>query len=114
MLGDGPHKASNVYAFAITSHQIWTKTQSFQDHRLDMEEFLQEVMQRGARPEYPDPTPLGTKSIWKIFEECWRQDPHKRLDMESAVQKISSISLPRQRILSTCQNRVSSMGTRCL
>lgn len=49
---------------------------------------------RDARPEPPDPAPLGTEALWEIFENCWRTDPEERLEIEEIIQELAGVSLP--------------------
>ncbi|KAF9445862.1 kinase-like protein [Macrolepiota fuliginosa MF-IS2] len=116
LMGHSPHKASDVYAFAFTSYQIWTGKRPVRgylmetrlrqrpygtDHSNTEASILDEAVLGSARPEYPHPVPIGTDSIWKILELCWAHDPCRRLDAASVVQNLDDISLPRQRLLSS-------------
>ncbi len=49
---------------------------------------------REARPEYPDPEPLGTEPLWEIFENCWKTEPEERWEIEEVVRSLANTHLP--------------------
>jgi hypothetical protein len=46
---------------------------------------------RDERPEYPDPAPIGTEGIWKIFEDSWRLEAKDRLDANKLVERLEHL-----------------------
>lgn len=74
--------------------QLWTGIQPFHDIHQDTAIVISIVM-REARPDYPDPAPVGTHLLWApLFEKCWKSEPGERLDMEAVVQIVTNTSLP--------------------
>jgi hypothetical protein len=47
---------------------------------------------RDARPEYPDPAPVGSEGLWKIFEDSWKSEPEDRLDANTLVERLEQLS----------------------
>ena len=54
---------------------------------------MMNIVLHEARPEYPDFAPPGTESLWKIFKNCWRDEPEERLEIEAVVRELKDISI---------------------
>ncbi|KAF9448420.1 kinase-like protein [Macrolepiota fuliginosa MF-IS2] len=91
--GHGPNKTTDVYAFAVTSYEIWTGIQPFHEIHQDSSIILSIVM-KDARPEFPEHAPLGTEALWELFEDCWKGTPEERLDIEVVVRRLGAINIP--------------------
>lgn len=74
---------SDVYAWALISHEILTLARPFQD--IPSEHHDEYVYRHGVRPEIPDAWPKGFK---KLLETCWSEDIDERYDMHTAKKKL--------------------------
>ncbi|KXN83008.1 Serine/threonine-protein kinase CTR1 [Leucoagaricus sp. SymC.cos] len=79
-------KASDVYAFGITSCEIWTGITPW-ENRQDAPVIL-DVALNDARPTLPKNVPPGTGQLWGIFETCWDREPWQRPGMDKVVQDL--------------------------
>ncbi|KAG5351163.1 hypothetical protein C0989_007708 [Termitomyces sp. Mn162] len=84
-------KPSDVYAFAMSSYQIYTGHRPFFELERDYGVLIK--VSRGERPEKPlDPFCKDrglTDFIWELIQECWEQIPSKRPSAAQIVERLS-------------------------
>jgi len=88
------NEATDVYAFAVTSYQIWTGLLPFGEIKTDY--FVISNVLGGVRPRYPNPAPPGSDALWNLFKDCWGGEPNERLSMEVVVQRLANMNVPSQ------------------
>ncbi|KXN83009.1 Serine/threonine-protein kinase CTR1, partial [Leucoagaricus sp. SymC.cos] len=79
-------KATDVYAFGVTSYEIWTGITPWENKRDDR--VILDIVLNNARPVLPENAPPGTGQLWGIFETCWDREPWKRPGMDKVVQDL--------------------------
>ncbi|KAG6811475.1 hypothetical protein H0H92_007247 [Tricholoma furcatifolium] len=74
LLGKGLNKPADVYSFALTAWELYTKGSIPYGNVLSARQ-LSVLVQRGERPERPLKMDDG---VWKLTQKCWRLEPTER------------------------------------
>jgi len=80
-----PTTLSDVYAFAMTIIQVFTRDVPFghmRDHQI-----LYGVVHRNLRPDRPNSDELDD-ALWNLTQSCWKHHPKDRLDMARVVSRL--------------------------
>ncbi|KAJ7715331.1 kinase-like domain-containing protein, partial [Mycena metata] len=86
------HFGSDIYAFACVCYEILSGKIPFYD--LIEPAVMYQVTEKGARPERPVPWEGREvwKGVWRLVEECWKQESETRPTAAEIVQRL--IDLP--------------------
>ncbi|KAJ3566749.1 hypothetical protein NP233_g6800 [Leucocoprinus birnbaumii] len=82
------NEAVDVYSFGISCSEIWTGVVPYPDLKKDPAVIIR-VME-GRRPPCHEPASTMTRSLWQLFEQCWRKEPVERISMNEVVRHVGS------------------------
>ncbi|TDL23526.1 kinase-like protein [Rickenella mellea] len=86
-----PTPESDVYAFACVCIEIFTDQSPFPAPGYTEVSAMLKVI-KGGRPDRPRGVAMGrglNDDIWKLMENCWKQDPAERLAISDVVRMLS-------------------------
>jgi len=82
-------KQSDVYAFAMSSFEIFTGDGPFKCYNFPMDYQIVPLIQQGKKPKCTlRVQSLISRNMWKIMEDCWADKPEDRLSAEEIVRKM--------------------------
>jgi len=82
-------KQSDVYAFAMSSFEVFTDEKPFQSYNVSMEYQIVPLIHRGKRPICTPYVPsLISLNASNIMQKCWAAAPESRLSAEAIVQRL--------------------------
>jgi serine/threonine protein kinase len=86
-------KKSDVYAFAMVCFEIFTGQLPFASYKMgNLDWRVVPLISKGRRPQRtPKVQTFISSDMWNILEDCWKQDPERRISSGEIVQRINEL-----------------------